>query len=128
MDSPGVIKYNCLRTIAIFRSIILKHYNKRISKRLLFIPIFINQTPRSDFYIKNKSVLLPLFLQYRRKINLYSLVRILYKHQSIISWVDFRVYRCDKRRTIFFVELVCINKKSSHLNYHLYWSQDLFKV
>lgn len=126
MDSHEIIKYNCLKTIVSFYSILKEEYNKQIPKRIIFIPVYIDKTRRSNFYVNNKKRLLPLFCILKRKVALSSLVQNIYRHQHMISWVDFHVYHCDTRRIILFVEMVCLNKTTESLNYHIYWAQDLF--
>lgn len=82
------------------------------------IPVFVDDGLMANLYIRKSKFLRYWMAKCRRRHTVEYLARLIERNESKIAWVDILLYSFDGTDALYFVELVCLNKKPGILNYH----------
>lgn len=123
MESSDTIKVKCMEMISNFRAALKEQFHREISTEDCFVPHFINDDAdlnQSAYCLYTRPDYLSTALSAENRLDLDSLVSLIYDNQNKIAWVDFLLLSSsDNDISVYAVELVCLNKVKTEIKFHI---------
>lgn len=118
MITSSSIKEKSMEVLYGFMCSLKEYHNIEIPTKYHFFTQVIDDSAHTKQYIENKTEQRKTLVK-AKPSDIDELVHIIYENQDKISWVDFYLYYIDIDTATYIVELVCLNKTSDEINYHV---------